>query len=173
MRILSCCLTTPFEVTPTTVTCNCMYDFTEPSYSIGLTGSDRYWRQTVLCQVEGVDYHHKIHNTHNKGRKKYCTKEYYGYFRKPIDATILRVSKLLYQTGLPILLGENSFVFDIDTYETPTRPHKQMKDFRMGPVERDREMPHDMNAEEVQHEIRDLVNIQDCEDLPDWIFCDP
>lgn len=176
-KIISICLTTPYEVSPLIVCSNCMfeYKYIEPTYRIDLTGSHvSQSERRELWKIEEVDHHHKF-DTWRYGKKSttYGTRKYHGYYKKPTDATILRVSRLLNQTKTHMLYG-NDFVFDLEQFDAPLRRLEQMKDVRTSKMlVKDRWMPSKLEDSDVGKAIRNMVNVRNAEDLPDWIYCDP
>lgn len=175
-KIMSFCLVTEKEVTPISVACNCMAYFQEPSYSIGITGIGQKYQE--LCEIEGVDHFYQINKKetrkNKKKKKKFIDMKYSGYFKKPIDATILRVCRLFHQEGLPLLYGDNEFVFDVEYYLHREKPCLRMN-VEGETIEKNWTMPRfsELDSEAVQASIRDMTNITDAEALPDWIYLDP
>lgn len=97
---------------------------------------------------------------------------YAGWERKAIDATLLRACKLFLPEGLPLLYGENQFTFDLnDKHFYNPRPQHVNMDRRQKVTSKCRSMP---PADEIDEDaIRHWMNVQDPQDLPDWIFCYP
>lgn len=102
---------------------------------------------------------------------------YAGWFRNPIDATILRVCKVLHQEGLPLLYGENQFVFDLDNTSVygfnPLPIPVKIDGGRMLRKSRGILDLGDLHTDKTQDSIKNMFNVLHAWDLPGWMFGDP
>lgn len=164
-------------MTPYAVPCNWEKQPNEPSYKIGLLGTPSLVRNSQFdyCRTPGLKRGQRIFGSPLLAPKYMPPQIYSRWYRRRIDATVLRVCKLFHREGCPLLYGENEFVFNLNERQLyhPQEMYTSMDD-QENVFFKHRHMPCSTVLHHyISEDIIRVVPYLRAQGLAEWMFCDP